>query len=85
MTILNAAGKLYISFLLKILSCYGMCQITVLYWPIKAVFLITFKLSVDDYNNDGDGDDWRAASFSVFLIFQNSGQASNYPHQWGRK
>lgn len=23
--------------------------------------------------------------FSVFLIFQNSGQASNYPHQWGRK
>ncbi len=52
---------------------------------IQSCFLITFKLSVDDYNNDGDGDDWRAASFSVFLIFQNSGQSSNYPHQWGRK
>lgn len=47
-----------------------------------------YSKAVGDYRGDDDDDngvvdDWRGASFPAIVIFHNSGQGRNYPHQRG--
>lgn len=58
--------------ILFILSCYGCYNHSVIS-ANQSCFLITFKVSVDDYYSDGD--DWRGASF--FCVSHISKQRSS--------
>lgn len=71
------------TFSLRFLSYNDMCRrIT---GTRQSGLSFDYSKAVSDYRGDDDDngvvDDWREASFSAIVIFHNSGQARNYPHQ----